>query len=341
MEQKGEFEQRPEIKPADQISLPKAKASPLPWILCAILTVAVIGLGIFIAVNGVGGEKKENNDSGSTTAEEKKPEEKSEEGGGNPSTEVPKVDIEAEKAEVSGIFEELKAAIIKQADDTGLGLYEIVDESGMLAYEFEKGYSTTLDFDYGLTLKQATDELKSYSSKISNNQPFLDKLIAILQKHGLEQTQIDDGRYWVMDYYYYFANDDGVFCKFPRGDVYYPFRIACGHKDWISDEKKQLIKELVDAVKKVSISDNGGHPWFIELIPGRPVTKKNGYEVLWALEPDVPLIFYREEGGEWIFFEAPSGLVDCDRYDTDEKKAAFEGERCYDLNTHKESVVKR
>ncbi len=44
MQQKGEFEQRPEVKPAEQVPLPKAKASPLPWILCVILLLAAGGL---------------------------------------------------------------------------------------------------------------------------------------------------------------------------------------------------------------------------------------------------------------------------------------------------------
>lgn len=78
MEQKGEFEQKPEIKPAEQVPLPKAKSSPLPWILCAIFALTTIGLGIFIAVNGVGG--KTNSNAGSTSSEEKK---------GNKNTEYP------------------------------------------------------------------------------------------------------------------------------------------------------------------------------------------------------------------------------------------------------------
>ena len=44
MEQKGEFEQRPEVKPADQVPFSKPKASPLPWILCAVLLLAAGGL---------------------------------------------------------------------------------------------------------------------------------------------------------------------------------------------------------------------------------------------------------------------------------------------------------
>ena len=44
MQQKGEFEQRPEVKPAEQVPLPKAKASPFPWILCVILLLAAGGL---------------------------------------------------------------------------------------------------------------------------------------------------------------------------------------------------------------------------------------------------------------------------------------------------------
>ena len=48
MDQKGEFEQRPEVKPAEQVPLPKAKASPLPWILCVIFALAAAGLGVVV-----------------------------------------------------------------------------------------------------------------------------------------------------------------------------------------------------------------------------------------------------------------------------------------------------
>ena len=44
MEQKGEFEQRPEVKPADQVPFSRPKASPLPWILCVVLFLAAGGL---------------------------------------------------------------------------------------------------------------------------------------------------------------------------------------------------------------------------------------------------------------------------------------------------------
>ena len=56
----GEFEQRPEVKPAEQMQLPKAKASPISWILCVVFALAALGLGGYIIFNKTddGGNKK-------------------------------------------------------------------------------------------------------------------------------------------------------------------------------------------------------------------------------------------------------------------------------------------
>jgi hypothetical protein len=48
MGEKGEFEQRPEVKPASSIPLPKEKASPAIKILCVIFALVALGLGGFI-----------------------------------------------------------------------------------------------------------------------------------------------------------------------------------------------------------------------------------------------------------------------------------------------------
>ena len=48
MEEKGEFEQRPEVKPADQVPLPQKKANPITGILCVIFALVALGLGGWI-----------------------------------------------------------------------------------------------------------------------------------------------------------------------------------------------------------------------------------------------------------------------------------------------------
>lgn len=48
MEEKGEFEPRPEVKPADQVPLPQKKANPTTGILCVVFALVALGLGGFI-----------------------------------------------------------------------------------------------------------------------------------------------------------------------------------------------------------------------------------------------------------------------------------------------------
>ena len=48
MEEKGEFEPRPEVKPADQVPLPQKKANPTTGILCVVFALIALGLGGYI-----------------------------------------------------------------------------------------------------------------------------------------------------------------------------------------------------------------------------------------------------------------------------------------------------
>ena len=42
MIEKGEFEQRSEMKPANEVPFVRPKASKLPWVLCAIFTLVAV-----------------------------------------------------------------------------------------------------------------------------------------------------------------------------------------------------------------------------------------------------------------------------------------------------------
>lgn len=53
MDEKGEFEQRPEVKPASSVPLPKEKASPALKILCVLFVLISLGLGGFIIYDKV------------------------------------------------------------------------------------------------------------------------------------------------------------------------------------------------------------------------------------------------------------------------------------------------
>ncbi len=53
MEEKGEFEQRPEMKPADQVPLPQKKANPTTGILCVVFALVALGLGGYLIYDKV------------------------------------------------------------------------------------------------------------------------------------------------------------------------------------------------------------------------------------------------------------------------------------------------
>lgn len=56
MIEKGEFEQRPEMKPANEVPFVRPKASKLPWVLCAIFTLVAVGAIGYIACEKLSGE---------------------------------------------------------------------------------------------------------------------------------------------------------------------------------------------------------------------------------------------------------------------------------------------
>lgn len=57
MKMQGEFEQRAEVRPVEQVPLPKAKPSPALKIICILLALAVLGMGGYIVYDKLVAEK--------------------------------------------------------------------------------------------------------------------------------------------------------------------------------------------------------------------------------------------------------------------------------------------
>jgi ubiquitin len=301
MEQKGEFEQRPEIKPADQILLPKAKASPLPWILCAVFALIAIGLGVFIAVNGVGGEKKNNNGS-NTTAEEKKPEEEPE----DPDAKI--------AARINEIFDAVKKKMKEARIDVDK---YYVDNSFPRAMDLvlKEGYVTSVETK-SLVLMPKKGYEPSETDKIAIRTAFK----VVLEDEGFSNTATLDSvtGFGVNEEYY--SDDDGYACEFDR----YDDRLTCGHISGISDNKKKAIISMIDQLRKkvnlewVYLSYNDQE---IEDSPNKP------YQIIKASMIDGFVLYYRKgTDGEWVYVLSGNGIPLCEEFkQTEEMKEAFSG----------------
>ena len=302
MEQKGEFEQRPEVKPADQIPLPKAKANPLPWILCAVLAVAVIGLGIFIAVNGVGGEKKSNNGSGSTIAEDKKPEEKPEE---------PEDSEEKIIARINEIFDAAKAKM-KEAKIKVDG-YSVSENKMMMHYVLKEGYVTTFD---RTTLILDSETKLSDTDAIAARTAF----VTALKELGFSNTATLEnvGDLGSLDKYY--SDENGYVCEYSQYNEY----LACGHSSWISDEKKKSLIDMIDQYQKY-VDEDVTYMYYPDSAIKDSPTKP--YQTVTTDITSAVAIYYRKDAdSKWIYVGAGQGVLDCvDSAKTEDAKKALSG----------------
>lgn len=308
MEQpQGEFEQRPEAKPADEIPFSKPKASKTPWILCAILLIIVLGLGGFLLYDKVL-SKKDDGDKGGSSQTADKPEEKPEE---------KKLTDEDITAKINEIFDDVKKEFT--AEKLSVSDFEVTASS--MIYSFKPGYAT--DADKAMTFGPAKLVLntKKYTESSSVDMIAAHSIYKkVLTSKGFTESDALDGVEEVgVGEYKYFVDENGYACEYQV----YGWSLSCGHKNWLSEEKEKLATGLLDAHKKVSaevtyvgvnkddIKDSKNSPYQTLLAYGM-----NGYE--W---------FYRKgTDGEWVYVLGGNGIPLCkDFQKTEDMKKAFEG----------------
>ena len=321
MEEKGEFEQRPEVKPADQVPLPQKKANPITGILCVIFALVALGLGGYLLYDKVFRAW----------------------GGAINCKITPEVaqgvNYEETLLKVKAITGDLWDVLVDYDNNAG-GIY-VVDrgiDKNQVHYEFEKGYTTSLDYVSGLGIRRSGH---ASTNEFQRNSAFSKAVEGVLTKHGLTDHKTFDSDYLASTDTY--SGTDGSICEAVYNSD--DFSITCSNTGWLTEKKKTMVKTLIDVLNEnkdqAGTGLYDGSP-YLDVPMEKIITTPDGkYEHVTAYGTDAALLFYRNiEDGEWKFFIGAQNTLSCSEYDTDELKAAFAGERCYDDATGSASVVK-
>lgn len=308
MEQKGEFEQRPEVKPADQVPFSRPKASPLPWVLCAVFAVAAVGMGVFLAIGGM--KKDEGKTNCVTTAENQEKE-------GPQSENTEDADLKLRKI-VKGLERDLTDYFGYQYNDSLHRNMYTVDEAFDwigVSYEFEDGYVTGVDRSYEVIFK-GTNSSEFYIQKKVQNADFADAYAKIMAKYGMSKMSEDalKTRTFANETTYVFGNDFGYICELIAGGD--PVYLSCADTNTVSEEKKQFVKELIDAYKEKDEHAKNEKRIYINADPENITKgKTDEYDIITAIGSDAAAIFYRKDGGEWVYAFSAQGVMGCDDYE--------------------------
>lgn len=308
MEQpQGEFEQRPEVKPADEIPFSKPKASKTPWILCAILLMIVLGLGGFLLYDKVL-SKKDDGDKGGSSKTADKPEEKPEE---------KKLTDEDITAKINEVFDEVKKEFT--AEKLSVSDFEIT--TGGLVYSFKSGYATDADKAMTFGPTKLVLNTKKYADSSSVDMIAAHSIYKkVLTNKGFTESDALKGVDVVGGgEYMYYVDESGYACEY----LAYGWTLSCGHKNWLSEEKKKLVTALLDARKKVYAGSVYIHANTDEIKD----SKNSPYQTLLAGVMDGYEWYYRKgTDGEWVYVLGGNGIPLCkDFQKTEDMKKAFEG----------------
>ena len=312
MEQpQGEFEQRPEVKPADEIPFSKPKASKTPWILCAILLIIVLGLGGFLLYDKVLSKKDDGNKGGSSqTADkpEEKPEDKLEE---KPEEKKPAPTDEQISVRINEIFDAVKVKM-KEARINVDG-YSAAFGPYIMNFVLKEGYVTSFDkpslYFYSKTNLSDTDKIAARAA-----------FAEVLKKEGFSDPITLKAMTGLGSEDEYYSDEDGYICEYSHYDSY----LQCAHSSWISDEKKEAtIKMISQYRKKFGEKDTYLH-YFDDKIENSPTEP---YQTLTANVIDGYVVFYRKGvDSDWTYVTSGNGIPFCEEFQqTEDMRKAFEG----------------
>ncbi len=335
MEQsQGEFEQKPEAKPAGEIPFSKPKASKTPWILCAILLIIVLGLGGFLIFGAINRGEKPQCETVANNAGSK-------EGGSEGDTNENLSENVFEN--VIKIIREVHSVALKFARENSITDYSINSGlNGVMDYEFEKGYSASLKYAFTFNM---SDTARPYSNtfmeKISHNPVFLKAVEEVFENHSMKKTKMNEGLFHDQDLVYFISNN-GYICTYTTVFAG-SFEVNCGHTGWLSNEKKELVKALIDAFVK---SEGQYTPTFyMDASPDRIRSGDNNHQSISASFTDSggsgEALFYRvSPDSEWIYFAATQQPLYCSEFVGEDVEQAFVGFTCLDKDNNYSTVGK-
>ncbi len=206
----------------------------------------------------------------------------------------------------------------------GYGTYRSFDDGVQISVG--DGVIMPTNRSYGLGNYSMVDAY--YSLAKSRKATVKSKMEVIFDKYGLKRTSAPKG-FWSWDltdddYGFYEGND--IVCYMNVG---YGFDLDCADKNWVKEEDKNLVLALADAYE----AKTGNKVGYLDA-KAKDVTKNSEgtYERITAMFADAAALFYRKADGDWKYFTGTQQMISCDSYDTDELKAAYVGERCWQGN---------
>ncbi|MBO4855218.1 hypothetical protein J5500_02305 [Candidatus Saccharibacteria bacterium] len=312
----GEFEERPKMQEATPIPLRRRR--PTGWIvatfLFAVIAVAAISFIIIDKLSSKeepGVAKCENKESEEPVATKKTFSEKS--------------DFDALMSSVKEIFEDniSKVDAIK-VDDKGVkGAYLKIDD----------GFYTTLDSSRNVHVSHydgIDDDIDEFGDKIEKS------VNDLLKENGFVLDTSTSGS--LIKYY---TQEDGGICEYIS---YYQFSVICGNRDWISEENKELVKELWASYSKKEKPSSESRTVLSAKSADIKKSKTAGYERLSTGISNVNFAggamayFYRKDGGKWQYVLSTQNVLLCESFDADAAKA-FAGDECYSNKEKKDKIL--
>ena len=150
----------------------------------------------------------------------------------------------------------------------------------------------------------------------------------VFDKHDMKK--VEDRPTLVGDDSTYYENADGLFCSYNLyvavgGDLNNSgVDVYCASKDWVSEEDKELMADLAKAYAK----SEGEQIKYISASV-KDIKENGEYQNITVDVNDAVALFYRTSAeSEWKYFDTTQQAINCDKYDTDELRAAFKGEKC-------------
>ena len=165
---------------------------------------------------------------------------------------------------------------------------------------------------------------KSYGINY-NNQADYNTLKTLLETFFKSNGFIQDNEEGPYTSSLYYNEKSQITCE-----LYGTFSISCIKNDWISEERKQLARELADisGVKLLTLNTNK--------IVDSSITP---YQRLSASGGGSECLFYRtSSNAKWKFITCTQTIINCDKFNDDAKKA-YAGEICWDEATNAEKTL--
>ena len=159
----------------------------------------------------------------------------------------------------------------------------------------------------------------------------LDKVFGeVFEKHDMKK--VEDRPALVGGDSTYYENSDGLICSYSLyvavgGDLNNSgVDVYCASKDWVSEEDKELMADLAKAYAK----SEGEQIKYISASV-KDIKKNGEYQNITVDVNDAVALFYRASAeSEWKYFTMAQQALRCGDYNTEELRAAYKGESCYD-----------